>query len=92
GCVVLIPADITARYMRILITDISTDVLDIGSVMAMATLRLRSGQDYGWKEGRFYTGVSDVNPFTGAEFRADGLASLRQWDFALPTIFADEFA
>jgi hypothetical protein len=92
AAVCLLPADLSARYLRVDVADIAGDIFDLGSVLSMPTLRLQRQQDYGWREGRFYTGTTDANPFTGAEFRTDGLASLRQWDFALPTIFADEFA
>lgn len=92
AAVCLLPADLSARYMRIDVVDIAADIFDIGSILAMSTLRLQRGHDYGIREGRFYTGAGDANPFTGAEFRADGLASLRQTEFSLPTVLADEFA
>jgi hypothetical protein len=87
GAVVcLIPSDITARYMRVLVTDVAADLLDIGSLVAMPTLRLQRNEDYGGREGRLYTGASDTNPFTGAAFRAPGLGTPRFVEFTLGSI------
>jgi|GEM_PF-1525113 hypothetical protein len=82
----LLPAAIAARYMRVLITNIAGAVLDIGSLAAMATLRMERGEEYGGREGRTYLGASDANPFTGASFRVAGLGNPRQVEFALPSI------
>ncbi len=92
GAVVcLIPADITARYMRVQITDISASVLDIGSLMAMTTLRLEGGMAFGAMEGRIGAGIADINTFTRAEFRVPGIARPRYVDFSLPSLRSGEY-
>ncbi len=91
AAVCLLPADITARYMRLLITDISPAVLDIGGVSAMPTLRLERGIGFGMSEGRRSLGVMDYNEYTGAEFRVSGLAQPRYADFSLPSVSAAEY-
>lgn len=92
GAVVcLTSADITARYMRVQITDISAAVLDIGSLVAMATLRLEGGMAFGAVEGRRGLGIADTNPFTGAEFRVAGIARPRYVDFSLPSLRSGEY-
>lgn len=92
ACVVLHTSDITARYMRLLITDIAGSVIDIGSVMAMATIRPTNGMGFGATEGRRGLGVADRNEFTGAEFRVAGVAQPRYADFSLPSLTSTEYA
>jgi hypothetical protein len=87
GAVVcMLPADIGARYMRVLITDIGPDILDIGSIIAMATLRMERNEEYGGREGRLYLGAADANSFTGASFRVPGLGAPRFIEFSLASI------
>lgn len=87
----LLAADITARYMRVQITNISAAVLDIGTICAMSTLRLEGGMAFGAMEGRRGLGIADANPFTGAEFRVAGIARPRYVDFSLPSLRSGEY-
>jgi hypothetical protein len=93
GAVVcLLPADLSARYMRIDIADIAGLVFDIGSLMAMQTVRPGNGMAFGAMEGRRSLGVADRNNFTGAEFRVAGIAQPRYADFSLPSLTSAEYA
>jgi len=92
GAVVcLLPADITARYMRVLLTDVSAGFVDIGNLAAHATIRLRYGQGLGWEEGRLPLGLRDRNDITGAEFRVPGSGAARYARVQLPTLQRDEY-
>lgn len=92
AAVCLLPADLSARYMRIDIADISASVFDIGSILAMPTIRPGNGMGFGATEGRRSLGIADRNEYTGAEFRVAGIAQPRYADFSLPSLTSAEYA
>lgn len=92
AAVCLLPADLSARYMRIDVADIGAGIFDIGSLMAMPTIRLTNGMGFGATEGRRGLGIADRNEYTGAEFRVGGIAQPRYADFSLPSLTSAEYA
>ncbi len=69
GNVVLVfPAPVTARYLRIDLTDGAAPYMDIGLLVAGQLWRLQRGTAYGIREGRVMLDRRDRNPYTGAEF------------------------
>lgn len=89
--VILLPADVSVRYLRLEITGISAGFLDVGVLAAMATLRLIHGTGFGAVEGRLALGQRDRNPVTGAEFGVPGVFNPRLMRFTLPTLRAAEY-
>lgn len=91
AAVCLLPADLSARYTRIDFGLISGTYFDIGTIAVMPTLRLQGGMAFGATEGRRTLGVADANPFTGSEFRVNGIWQPRYADFSLPRIRSTEY-
>ena len=90
GNVVLtFPAPVTARYLRIDLTD-SAAFMDIGLVVAGALWRMQRGMAYGVREGRVILDRRDRNPFTGAEFPVPAIANPRMAAFTLPALSTSE--
>ena len=87
----LLTADVSVRYVRIVITGIAGSILDIGGLAVQQVLRLNSGMAFGMSEGRAHLGTADRNPFTGAEFRVDGVGRPRYARVTLPTIKSAEY-
>lgn len=89
--VILRPADVSFRYLRIHIENPPGGFVDVGFLAVFPTVRLVSSMGFGFTEGRVAVGVREVNGFTGAEFGVPGLAQPRLARFALPTLRAAEY-
>jgi hypothetical protein len=91
GNVVLVmPAPITARYLRIDLTDGAAPYMDIGLLVAGQLWRLQRGTGYGIREGRVMLDRRDRNPFTGAEFPVPAIVNPRFAAFTLPALSVAE--
>jgi hypothetical protein len=66
--VLVLPAPVTARYLRVDLADGAAAFMDIGLLVAGQLWRLQRGTGYGIREGRVMLDRRDRNPFTGAEF------------------------
>jgi hypothetical protein len=91
GNVVLaLPAPVTARYLRIDLTDGAAAFMDIGLLVAGQLWRLLRGTAYGIREGRVMLDRRDRNPFTGAEFPVPAIVNPRFAAFTLPALSVAE--
>jgi hypothetical protein len=91
GNVVLgLPASITARYLRIDLSDGAAAFMDIGLLVAGQLWRLLRGTAYGIREGRVMRDRRDRNPFTGAEFPVPAIINPRFAAFTLPALSVAE--
>ena len=88
--VVVLPAPITARYLRIDLADGAASLMDVGVLAAGALWRLLRGTAYGIREGRVMLDRRDRNPFTGAEFPVPAIANPRLAAFTLPSLSVAE--
>ena len=91
GNVVLVfPAPVTARYLRVDLTDGAAPYMDIGLLVAGQLWRLQRDTDYGIREGRVMLGRRDRNPHTGAEFPVPAIVNPRMAAFTLPALSTAE--
>jgi hypothetical protein len=91
GNVVLaLPAPVTARYLRIDLTDGAAAFMDIGLLVAGQLWRLLRGTAYGIREGRVMLDRRYRNPFTGAEFPVPAIVNPRFAAFTLPALSVAE--
>ena len=88
--VVVLPAPITARYVRIDLVDGAASLIDVGVLAAGGLWRLLRGTAYGIREGRVMLDRRDRNPFTGAEFPVPAVANPRMAAFTLPSLSTSE--
>ena len=91
GSVVLVlPALVTARYLRVDLTDGVAPYIDIGLLVAGQLWRLLRGTAYGIREGRVMLDRRDRNPYTGAEFPVPAIVNPRVAAFTLPALSTPE--
>jgi hypothetical protein len=91
GNVVLVfPAPVTARYLRVDLTDGAAPYMDIGLLVAGQLWRLQRGTAYGIREGRVMLDRRDRNPYTGAEFPVPAIVNPRMAAFTLPALSTAE--
>ncbi|MCA3413162.1 MAG: hypothetical protein INF84_01055 [Roseomonas sp.] len=91
GNVVLVfPAPVTARYLRVDLTDGAAPYMDIGLLVAGQLWRLQRGTAYGIREGRVMLDRRDRNPYTGAEFPVPAIVNPRMATFTLPALSVAE--
>jgi len=88
--VMVLPAPVTARYLRIDLTDGAAAFMDIGLLVAGQLWRLLRGTAYGIREGRVMLDRRDRNPFTGAEFPVPAIINPRFAAFTLPALSVAE--
>ncbi len=88
--VMVMPAPITARYLRIDLADGAASYMDIGLLVAGQLWRLQRGTAYGIREGRVMLDRRDRNPFTGAEFPVPAIINPRFAAFTLPALSVAE--
>jgi hypothetical protein len=88
--VVVLPAPVTARYVRIDLIDGAASLIDAGVLAVGALWRLLRGTAYGIREGRVMLDRRDRNPFTGAEFPVPAIANPRMAAFTLPALSTSE--
>jgi hypothetical protein len=88
--VLVLPAPITARYLRVDLTDGATAFMDIGLLVAGQLWRLQRGTAYGIREGRVMLDRRDRNPYTGAEFPVPAIVNPRFAAFTLPALSVAE--
>jgi hypothetical protein len=88
--VVVLPAPITARYLRIELADGAASLMDAGVLAVGALWRVLRGTAYGIREGRVMLDRRDRNPFTGAEFPVPAVANPRFAAFTLPSLSLTE--
>jgi len=88
--VLMLPAPVTARYLRIELTDGAAASMDIGLLVAGQRWRLLRGTAYGIREGRVMLDRRDRNPFTGAEFPVPAIVNPRMAAFTLPALSVAE--
>jgi hypothetical protein len=87
GNVILVaPANVTARFMRVEIDDPEASFLDLGRIVAGPLWRPAYAPAYGMGEGRQILDRRDRNPHTGAEFPVAAVVNPRQASFTLPLI------
>ncbi len=82
--VLVLPAPVTTRYLRVDLTDGAAAFMDIGLLVAGHLWRLQRGTAYGIREGRVMLDRRDRNPFTGAEFPVPAIVNPRFAAFTLP--------
>lgn len=88
--VVVLPAPITARYVRIDLADGAASLMDAGVLAVGALWRVLRGTAYGIREGRVMLDRRDRNLFTGAEFPVPAIANPRLAAFTLPSLSTSE--
>ena len=88
--VLVLPAPVTARYLRIDLTDGAAAFMDIGLLVAGHLERLQRGTAYGIREGRVILDRRDRNPLTGAEFPVPPIINPRFAAFTLPALSVAE--
>jgi hypothetical protein len=84
--VVVLPAPITARYVRIDLVDGAASLIDAGVLVAGALWRTERSIAYGIDEGRLMLDRRDRNAFTGAEFPVPAVINPRYARFTLPVL------
>lgn len=72
--VLAFPPPVTARHLRIYLTDGAAPFMDIVLLLAGLLWRLQRGTSYGIREGRVMLDRRDRNPYTGAEFPVPAIA------------------
>ena len=82
----VLPAPVTARYLRVDLTDGAAAFMDIRLLVAGQLWRLQRGTAYGIREGRVMLDRRDRNPFTGAEFPVPAIINPRFAAFTLPAL------
>ncbi|MFN8960086.1 MAG: hypothetical protein ACK5YV_00760 [Betaproteobacteria bacterium] len=88
--VLVLPASVTARYLRVDLTDGAVPFMDIGLLVAGQLWRLQRGTAYGIREGRVMLDRRDRNPYTGAEFPVPAIVNPRMAVFTLPALSTAE--
>ncbi len=88
--VLVLPAPVTARYLRIDLTDGAASYMDIGLVVAGQLWRQLRGTAYGIREGLVMLDRRDRNPFSGAEFPVPAIVNPRMPAFTLPALSTAE--
>ena len=88
--VVVLPAPITARYVRIDLVDGAASLIDAGVLVAGALWRTERSIAYGIDEGRVILDRRDRNTFTGAEFPVPAVINPRYARFTLPVLSDNE--
>jgi hypothetical protein len=88
--VLVLPAPVTARYLRVYLTDGAAPYMDIGLLVAGQLWRLQRGTAYGIREGRVMLDRRDRNPYTGAEFPVPAIINPRFAAFTLPALSLTE--
>ena len=86
----VLPAPVTARYLRIILTDGAAPYIDIGLLVAGQLRRLLRGTAYGFREGRVMLDRRDRNPYTGAEFPVPATVNPRMAAFTLQALSTGE--
>ena len=84
--VLVLPAPVTARYLRIDLTDGAAAFMDIGLLVAGQLWRTERSIAYGIEEGRLMLDRRDRNSFTGAEFPVPAIFNPRYARFTLPVL------
>jgi hypothetical protein len=84
--VLVLPAPVTARYLRFDLTDGAAPYMGIGLLVAGQLWRLQRGTAYGICEGRLMLDRRDRNPYTGAEFPLPAIMNPRMAAFILPQL------
>jgi hypothetical protein len=84
--VLVLPAPVAARYLRIDLTDGAAPYMDIGLLVAGQLWRMLRGTAYGICEGRVMLDRRDRNPITGAEFPVPTIVNPRVAAFTLPAL------
>ena len=88
--VLVLPAPVTARYLRVDLTDGAAPYMDIGLLVAGQLWRLLRGTAYGIREGRVMLDRRDRNQYTGAEFPVPAIVNPRMAAFTLPALSTAE--
>jgi hypothetical protein len=88
--VLVLPAPVTARYLRVYLTDGAAPYMDIGLLVAGQLWRLLRSTAYGIREGRVMLDRRDRSPFTGAEFPVPAIINPRFVAFVLPALSLTE--
>jgi hypothetical protein len=88
--VLVLPAPVTARYLRVDLTDGAAPYMDIGLLVAGQLWRLQRGTAYGIREGRVMLDRRDRNPYTGAQFPVPAIVNPRLAAFSLPALSTAE--
>ena len=86
----VLPAPVTARYLRVDLTDGAAPYMDIGLLVAGQLWWLQRGTAYGIREGRVMLNQRDRNPYTGAEFPVPAIVNPRMAAFTLPALSTAE--
>jgi hypothetical protein len=84
--VLVLPAPVTARYLRVDLTDGAAPYMDIGLLVAGQLWRLQRGTAYGIREGRVMLDRRDRNPYTGSEFSMPAIMNPRMAALTLPAL------
>jgi hypothetical protein len=84
--VLVLPAPVTARYLRVDLTDGAAAFMDIRLLVAGQLWRLQRGPACGIREGRVILDRRDRNRFTGAEFPVPAIINPRFAAFPLPAL------
>jgi len=84
--VLVLPAPVTARYLRVDLTDGAAAFMDIRLLVAGQLWRLQRGPAYGIREGRVILDRRNRNRFTGAEFPVPAIINPRFAAFTLPAL------
>jgi hypothetical protein len=88
--VLLAPATVTTRYLRVEVTADGATAIDIGQLVAGPLWRPSRAFAYGVTEGREMLDRRDRNPLTGASFPVPALANPRVTRFSLPLLSGAE--
>jgi hypothetical protein len=88
--IMMLPAPVVGRYLRIDIENPTAAFTDIGVLAAGQLWRVMRGTAYGIREGRVILDRRDRNPFTGAEFPVPAIANPRFAAFTLPSLSVAE--
>jgi hypothetical protein len=88
--VLVLPAPVTARYLRVDLTDGAAAFMDIRLLVAGQLWRLQRGPACGIREGRVILDRRDRNRFTGAEFPVPAIINPRFAAFTLPALSTAE--
>ena len=87
GNVVLVfLAPVTARYLRIDLTDGTAPYMEIRLLVAVQLWRPQRGTAYGIRDGGVMLDRRDQNPYTGAEFPVPAIVNPGMAAFTLPAL------
>ncbi|MCA3326518.1 MAG: hypothetical protein INF72_03780 [Roseomonas sp.] len=84
--VLVLPAPVTARYLRVDLTDGAAPYMDIGLFVAGQLWPLQRCTAYGIREGRVMLDRRERNPYTGAEFPVPAIVNPRMAAFILSAL------